>query len=45
MPAFPISLQPALRTVEGMSKAQRERTPPDFAEWLVEMAALCAPEL
>ena len=45
LPAFPISLQPASRTVEGMSKAQRERTPPDFAEWLVKLAALCAPEL
>lgn len=33
---------PPIRTVESMGKAQRERTPPAFAEWLIDLAKRCA---
>ncbi len=38
---FPLSLNYPLKTVEMMSTAERERTPPAFAQWLVDLAKRC----
>lgn len=43
VPAYPMKLGEPDRFVEKLSKAQRERTPPDFANWLVDLAARCRP--
>lgn len=41
LPAVQYSLVPPETTVELMGRAERERTPPALAAWLVEAAARC----
>jgi hypothetical protein len=41
-PPIWLSLGDPTNTVENMGKAERERTPPAFAHWLVELAHICA---
>ena len=41
VPAFPISLALPATSVVHQSRADRERTPPAFAEWLIELARTC----
>lgn len=43
VPGFGMRLGVAPGRIANMSKAQRERTPPDFAAWLVDLAARCRP--
>lgn len=38
IPAYPINLEKAVKTVEDMGQAERERTPRALAEWLVKLA-------
>lgn len=38
---FPLSLSYPLKSCESMCTAERERTPPAFAEWLVDLASRC----
>lgn len=41
IPSFQLRIEPATCVVEHMGKAERERTPTDFAHWLVELASRC----
>jgi hypothetical protein len=41
LPAFPFALGIPEGRVEQMCKAERERTPPEFAAWLLEVASRC----
>lgn len=45
VPGLPFDLSPAVTTVERMCKAERERTPPLLAQWLVELARRCSVSL
>ncbi len=38
---LPFSLAYPLKTCESMCTAERERTPPEFATWLVDLAGRC----
>lgn len=38
LPRFPLTLETATKRVENQSRAQRERTPPDLARYLVALA-------
>ena len=45
VPSFPILLgRPAGRVID-LPRDERERTPPAFAEWLIELAKLCGEAL
>ncbi|MCE1226217.1 MAG: hypothetical protein LWW87_06985 [Geobacteraceae bacterium] len=39
--SLPLSLAYPLKSCESMCTAERERTPPAFARWLVDLAARC----
>lgn len=39
---LPLSLGAIMSPVKNMCHAERERTPPAFAAWLVELARRCA---
>ena len=41
VPSFPIRLGSGTGRVTDLSRADRERTPPAFAEWLIELARIC----
>jgi hypothetical protein len=41
VPAMPVQLHRARGRTLKLSAADRERTPPDFARWLVDLAQLC----
>ena len=41
LPPFPLTFDQPRRTVELMGRAERERTPPMMAQWLVDLAASC----
>lgn len=42
LPAIPMVLGDPGGRIENMGKAERERTPPALASWLVELARCCA---
>lgn len=42
MPPIPYVMAEPEQPVQNMGKAERERTPPAFAQWLVDIAAQCA---
>ena len=41
LPLFPLVLGEAPRKLESLSKRMRDRTPPQFAEWLIDIARNC----
>lgn len=41
LPPMPLRMSRPVTTVERMCKAERERTPPDLAEWLCDLARRC----
>jgi hypothetical protein len=43
LPPICYSMSAADQPVQNMGKAERERTPPDMANWLVETARRCSP--
>jgi len=42
LPPVPYDMSEPTQPVQNMCKAERERTPPDFASWLVEVANRCS---
>jgi hypothetical protein len=42
LPPIPYTMAEPTQPVQNMGKAEREHTPPAFAEWLVEIARRCS---